>query len=65
MLGIPTCVSAVCNPGKVILLERCTGFLGAQTLLGGEANSWRMEKNNFHSERVSLEQCLITESLSF
>lgn len=57
MLDGGTCVSAVCNPEKVILLERCTDFLKAQTLLGKKANCWEWEN-------VSLEQYFIVERLS-
>lgn len=44
MLNVGTCVSAVCNPEKVILLERCTDFLWAQTLLGKKANCCEWER---------------------
>lgn len=44
MLDVRTSVSAVCNPEKVILLERCTDFLRAQTLLGKKANCCEPEK---------------------
>lgn len=54
-----TCVPAVCNPEKVILLERCTDFLRAQTLLGKKSNCCEWERI------VSLEQYFIIERLSF
>lgn len=40
--------SVVCNPGKVILLGRCTDFLGAQTHLGKKAKLVSFLQNASH-----------------
>lgn len=44
MLDVRTCVSAICNPEQMILLEKCTDFLGAQTLLGKKAKCCEQER---------------------
>lgn len=61
-LDVRTCVSAVCNREKMILLEGRTDFLRAQTLLGTKANCCEWERIICILKK-SLEQYLIRKCL--
>lgn len=50
--------SVVCNPGKVILLGRCTDFLGAQTHLGKKAKLVSFFQNASHELHFITKLCL-------